>query len=97
MPSELFVRRRSNAPALCVAELREKLVSRSGLSCDMESDDGKVRFVLGNFDVVVSLEVDREGSPEAGVVQFSHGAALGNVSSVCRTFRESGWELGDVP
>jgi hypothetical protein len=97
MPVELFVRRRHDAPALCATELREKLVTASGLSCRVEQNDVQVKLVLGESDVVASLQVDVDGTPEAGVVEFSLGTALRNVSSVCRTFRQSGWDLGDVP
>jgi len=97
MPAELFVRRLAIAPALCTVDLREKLVNASGLSCHVDGTDEKVKLVLGDFDVVVLLDVDQDGNPESGIVEFSHGTAIRNVSSVCRTFRQSGWGLEDTP
>jgi hypothetical protein len=97
MHAELFVRRRASTPVLCTAELRDKLVNASGLPCRVESNGAKVEFVFGDSDVLASLDVDEDGNPVTGVVGFSHRTALRNVTSVCRTFRESGWDLGDVP
>ncbi|MBC8873603.1 MAG: hypothetical protein H8E44_29550 [Planctomycetes bacterium] len=97
MSFRIFVCPREGAPAIRGAELRKTLTDESGLVCNGKSNDHEKRVVLGHHDVVIWLHVDEEGNPAAGVVEFSLNTDLRNVSSVCRAFKELGWELGDVP
>lgn len=95
MPSTLVVRRPANAPALSVAKLRKQLSDASRLRCSVDDEKNGARFVLGEDDVTVALQMGRGEKPDRASLEFSLSTEVKNVTAVCKAFRALGWTFHD--
>lgn len=97
MSVRLRFHRNGGIRSITVAGLRTRLADESGLVCMTQRDEAETRVVLGENDVVLSLQFDVDGEPSAALAEFSYCTEVRNVVSVCKTFRAMGWEVGDAP
>ena len=91
MHATLVVQRPAGVAALSAEELSKKLTDATQLPCTLGSESDVSRFVLGQNDVAVVLQIGSEKKPDAANVEFSCSTGIPNVVAVFRTFRALGW------